>query len=91
MADEREAQFDYDLAKMSDDEVRQQFDPSIQPVPILRTIAVTELEKRRQRRANALAGENPSAGKVAVWISALAAVAGAAVLWLRYFSTLIES
>ena len=91
MADEREAQFDYDLAKMSDDEVRQQFDPSIQPVPILRTIAVTELEKRRQRRANALAGKNPSAGKVAVWLSALAAVAGAAVLWLRYFSTLIES
>ncbi len=91
MADEREAQFDYDLAKMSDAEVRQQFDPSIQPVPILRTIAVTELEKRRQRRANALAGKNPSAGKVAVWISALAAVAGAVVLWLRYFSTLIES
>lgn len=91
MADEREAQFEYDLAKMSDDEVRQQFDPSVQPVPTLRTIAVTELEKRRQRRANALAGNNLSAGKVAVWLSASAAVVGAVVLWLRYFSTLIEN
>ena len=75
---------------MSDDEVRRQFDPSIQPVPMLRTLAVTELEKRRQMRANALAGKNPSAGKVAVWFSALAAVTGAVLLWLRYFSTLFD-
>lgn len=90
MADEREAQFVYDLARMSDDQVRQQFDPSIQPLPMLRTIAVTELEKRRQKRANALNGKNLSAGKVAVWLSALAALVGAVVLWLRYFSTLID-
>ncbi len=88
MADERDAQFTYDLAKMNDDEVRRQFDPSIQPVPTLRTIAVTELEKRRQRRANALTGKIPNAGKVAVWLSALAALVGAVVLWLRYFATL---
>lgn len=75
---------------MSDAEVRRQFDPSIQPVPMLRTLAVTELEKRRQTRANALAGKNPSAGKVALWFSVLAAIAGAVGLWLRYFSTLFD-
>ena len=91
MADDRDAQFAYDVAKMSDDEVRQQFNPSIQPVPMLRTIAVTELEKRRQYRASALTGNGLTAGRVAVWFSVLAAVGGAAVLWLRYFSTLIDS
>ena len=90
MADERNAQFDHDLTKMSDDEVRRQFDPSIQPVPMLRTLAVTELEKRRQNRANALTGKNRSAGEVAVWTGALAAIVGAVVLWLRYFSTLFD-
>lgn len=90
MADDRDTLFASQLAGMSDDEVRRQFDPSIQPVPILRTIAVTELEKRRQRRANALTEKNLSAGQVAAWISALAAIVGAVVLWFRYFSTLIE-
>ncbi len=81
MADERNAQFDHDLTKMSDDEVRRQFDPSIQPVPFLRTLAVTELAKRRQKRWDALTGKNRSAGKVAVWVTMLGAIVAAVVAW----------
>ena len=75
MADERDAQLAYDLARMSDDELRQQFDPSIQPVPILRTLAVTELEKRRQKQANVLLRPKFRLGRVAMLGAIVAAIA----------------
>ena len=79
MADEINAKFPPQLTKMSDDEVRRQFDPSVQPVPMLRTLAVTELEKRRQKRWDALTGKNRSAGRVAVWAAMLSAIVAAIV------------
>ena len=70
---------------MSDDELRQQFEPSIQPVPFLRTMAVTELEKRRQKRWDALTGKNRSAGKVTIWAAMLGAIV-AVVAWFWWGS-----
>ncbi len=78
MGDERDAQLAYDLARMSADELRQQFDPSIQPVPILRTLAVTELEKRRQKQANVLLRPKFSLGRVAM----LGAIVAAIAVWI---------
>ena len=86
MADERDAQFPPQLTNMSDDEVRRQFDPSIQPVPFLRTLAVTELEKRRQKRWDALTGKNRSAGKVTFWAAMLGAIVAAIVAWFWWGS-----
>ena len=85
MADERDASFPYDLAKLGEDELRQQFNPAIQPVPFLRTLALTELEKRRQKRMGAIKEKNLSVGKAVVWTIALAAVAGAVLLWPGQF------
>lgn len=85
MADDRDAQFAYDVAKMSDDEVRQQFNPSIQPVPMLRTMAVTELEKRRQKQVNVLLRPNFSLGRGAILVAIVSAIA-AWIGWGIYIS-----
>ena len=66
MADERDAQFASGLTRMSDDEVRQQMEPSVQPVPFLRAMAVTELEKRRQKRTGSLLRPKFSLGRIVV-------------------------
>ncbi len=84
MADERDAQFASDLVRMSDEEVRQQIEPSAQPVPFLRAMAVTELERRRQKRATALSRPNFSLGRIAVGVITLAAVLAAIGVWLRW-------
>ena len=43
--------FASELRQISAFEVRENFEPSIQPDPIKRAMAVTELERRRQARA----------------------------------------
>ena len=74
MADERDEQFASGLVRMSDEEVRQQIEPSAQPVPFLRAMAVTELERRRRDRTYALLRPNFNLGRVAVQIAMLAAI-----------------
>ncbi len=83
MANERDAQFASDLARMSDEKVRQQIEPTAQPVPILRAMAVTELERRRQKKTDALSRPNFSLGKVAVGVAMLAAI-GVWLWWAGY-------
>ncbi len=75
MADKKGAQSPPQLSKMNDDEVRKQFDPSVQPVPILRTLAVTELEKRRQKQVNVLLRPNFSLGRGAILVAIVSAIA----------------
>ena len=84
MADERDVQFASDLVRMSDEEVRLQIEPSAQPVPFLRAMAVTELERRRQDRTDALLRPNFNLGRVAVGIAILAAIIAAIGVWLRW-------
>ena len=86
MADKKGAQSPPQLSKLNDDEVRKQFDPSIQPVPILRTLAVTELEKRRQKQANVLLRPNLSLGKLAVSMAMFGAIVAAVVAWFWWGS-----
>ena len=85
MADKKCAQSPPQLSKMNDDEVRKQFDPSVQPVPILRTLAVTELEKRRQKQVNVLLRPNFSLGRGAVLVAIVSAIA-AWIGWGIYIS-----
>ena len=85
MADKKGAQSPPQLEKMSDDEVRRQFDPSIQPVPILRTLAMTELEKRRQKQVNVLLRPNFSLGRGAILVAIVSAIA-ASIGWGIYIS-----
>ena len=84
MANERDAQFASDLARMSDEEVRQQIEPSAQPVPILRAMTSTELERRRQKQTDALLRPNFRLGRVAVGVAMLAAIVAAIGVWLRW-------
>lgn len=81
MAGERDAQFASDLVRMSDAEVRQHVEPSEQPVPILRTMAVTELERRRQKRTDSLSRPSFRLGKVAVGTVMLGAIIAAIGVW----------
>jgi len=81
MAGERDAQFATDLARMSDDEVRQHIEPSGQPVPILRTMAVTELERRRQKRLGVVSRPSFFLRKVVVGTAMLGAIAAAIGVW----------
>ncbi len=83
MAKKRDAQFASDLARMSDEEVHQQIEPTAQPVPILRAMAVTELERRRQKKTDALLRPNISLGRVAVGVAMLAAI-GVWLWWAGY-------
>ena len=85
MADKKGAQSPPQLSTMNDDEVRKQFDPSIQPVPILRTLAVTELEKRRQKQVNVLLRPNFSLGRGAILVAIVSAIA-AWIGWGIYIS-----
>ena len=85
MADKKGAQSPPQLSKMNDDEVRKQFDPSVQPVPILRTLAVTELEKRRQKQVNVLLRPNFSLGRGAILVAIVSAIA-AWIGWGIYIS-----
>ena len=73
---------------MSDDEVRQQLEPSVQPVPFLRAMAVTELERRRQMRTDALLRPKFSLGRVAVGVAMLAAIVAAVAAWFTWGSYL---
>ncbi len=85
MADKKGAQSPPQLSKMNDDEVRKQFDPSVQPVPILRTLAMTELEKRRQKQVNVLLRPNFSLGRGAILVAIVSAIA-AWIGWGIYIS-----
>ena len=69
---------------MSDEEVRHQFEASVQPAPFLRAMAVTELERRRQKRTDALLRPNMSIGRMVVGIIMLAAILAAVAVWLRW-------
>ena len=69
---------------MSEDELRQQIQSSGHSVPFLRAMAVTELEKRRQKRTHALMRPSFSLGRVAVGIAMLAAIAAAIAAWFRW-------
>jgi len=69
---------------MSDEEVRQQFEPSMQPTPFLRSMAVTELEKRRQKRTDALLRPSLNIGRLAVGSLMLAATIAAVAVWLKW-------
>ena len=82
MADERDPLFASNLARMSDDEVRLQIDPSVQPAPFLRSIAVTELEKRRQKMIGAIMRPTFGLGRVVVWIALLCGIVAAVAAWL---------
>ena len=84
MAGERDAQFATDLARMSDDEVRQHIEPSGQPVPILRTMAMTELERRRQKRLGVISRSSFSLGRVAVGTAVLGVIAAAIGVWVTW-------
>jgi len=84
MADERDARFASDLAQMSDDDVRRQIEPSVQPVPVRRAIAVTELEKRRQMRTDALSRPKFALARIVYGIVMLAAVIAAIGVWLSW-------
>ena len=84
MADERDTQFASDLTRMSDEELREQITPSVQPVPFLRAMAVTELEKRRQKRTAALSRPNFGLGRVVSGVVMLAAVIAAIGVWLSW-------
>ncbi len=81
MADERDRQFASDLTRMSEEEVREQLEASVQPVPFLRAMAGTELEKRRQQRTDALLRPGLSLGTVAVSIALLCGVGAAVAAW----------
>jgi len=69
---------------MSDEELREQITPSVQPVPFLRAMAGTELEKRRQKRTDALSRPSFGLGRVAYGVVALAAVIAAIGVWLGW-------
>ena len=84
MANEIDARFASDLAQMSDEDVRRQIEPSVQPVPLLRAIAVTELEKRRQMRTDALSRPKFGLGRVAYGVVMFAAVIAAIGVWLSW-------
>ena len=84
MADERDTQFASDLTRMTGEEVRQQIEPVVQPVPFLRAMAVTELERRRQKRTDALKRPNMSVGRLVVGAVVIAAVIAALTVWLRW-------
>ena len=83
MADESNTEFASELRHMSDAEVRQQIDPSAQPVPLRRSMAVTEIEKRRQKRTNALLKRRIDINRIVVWTAwgAVIAALAAAVVW----------
>ncbi len=84
MADERDTEFATELKKMSDAELRQQIDPSVQAVPILRSMAVTEIEKRRQKRTNALLKRRVNVTQLTAWMvwGTVIVVLAAALIWL---------
>jgi hypothetical protein len=84
MADERDTQFASDLNRMTGEEVRQQIEPDVQPVPFLRAMAVTELERRRQKRTDALKRPNMSIGRMVVGAVVIAAVIAALTVWFRW-------
>lgn len=69
---------------MSDEELREQITPSVQPVPFLRAMAVTELEKRRQKRTGTLSRPSFGLGRVAYGVVMLAAVIAAITVWLSW-------
>jgi hypothetical protein len=89
MTGERDPQFASDLSKMNDDDVRQQIEPSVQPLSVLRAMAVTELEKRRQIRSDALLTTKLSVGGITllvVLLVLLIAGIGAGLNWSGYFA-----
>ena len=69
---------------MSDEEVRHQFEPSVQPAPFLRSMAVIELERRRQRRTEVLLRPNFNVGRLAVGFLMLAALLAAVTVGLKW-------
>lgn len=69
---------------MSDEDVRRQIEPSEQPVPFLRAMAITELERRRQKRTDALVGPNFSFGRVAVGFAMLVVIIAAIGVWFKW-------
>ncbi len=76
-------EFAAELRHMSDAEVRQQIDPTAQPVPLRRSMAVTEIEKRRQKRTNALLKPRIDVNRIVVWTVWAAVIAAlvSAVVW----------
>lgn len=72
---------------MNDNDVRQQIDPVVQPLSVHRSMAVTELEKRRQSRTDALLTTKLSLGGITlrvVLIVLLIAAAGVGLNWAGY-------
>ena len=84
MADERDAKFVAALARMSDQEVREQIDPGVQSIPFLRAMAATELEKRRQTRTDALLRPRLSLGWLAARLVGGILILGALGGWLLW-------
>lgn len=69
---------------MSDEKLHEQITPSVQPVPFLRAMAVTELEKRRQKRTGTLSRPNFGLTKVVSGVVMLAVVIAAIGVWLSW-------
>lgn len=84
MADERDTKFAAALARMSDQEVREQIDPAVQSTPFLRAMAATELEKRRQTRTDALLRPRLSLGWLAARVVGGFLILGALGGWLLW-------
>ena len=69
---------------MNEEDVRDQLDPSVQPTPKFRSMAGTELVRRRQKRSNALVQPNFSVVRVVVGVIMVAMVATVFTFWLRW-------
>lgn len=78
--------FASELRQMSAFDVRQNSDPSIQPEPKKRAMAVTELERRRQTRAPPNAIKVPIMGRTVslILLAAIVAVVVTATAYSKF-------
>ena len=76
--------FDLELRRLGAFAVREQTDPAIQPEPIKRAMAVTELERRRQARAPDTI-RDPLIGRMLSLLVLFIVIAAAGAAYWRYF------